>query len=86
MNLSYKQLKNDILNEAIVGISSSTSEDSTSPNANEAYSDPLLPTNGNGSMLENLLKGISNHDTADDSSANQDATTAHRSLCKNELY
>ena len=85
MNLSYKQLKNDILNEAIVGISSSTSEDSTSPNANEAYSDPPLPTNGNDSMSDNLLKNISGHDTADDSSANQDATTAH-SLCENELY
>jgi hypothetical protein len=35
-------------------------------------------------MLDNLLKGISD-DTADDSSANQEDTTAH-SLCENELY
>jgi hypothetical protein len=35
-------------------------------------------------MLDDLLKGISD-DTADDSSANQDDTTAH-SLCNYELY
>ncbi len=83
--LSFVQLKTDILNEAILGISSSTSEDSTNPDANEASTDPPLPTNGNESMLDNLLKGISDDTAGNDSSANQDDTTAH-SLCKNELY
>jgi hypothetical protein len=36
-------------------------------------------------MLDNLLKGISDDTAGDDSSANQDNTTAH-SLCKNGLY
>jgi len=36
-------------------------------------------------MLDNLLKGISDDTVGDDSSANQENTTA-RSLCKNELY
>ena len=36
-------------------------------------------------MLDNLLKGISDDTVGDDSSANQDDTTAH-SLSENELY
>jgi len=36
-------------------------------------------------MLDNLLKGISDDTVGDNSSANQDDTTA-RSQCKNELY
>jgi hAT family C-terminal dimerisation region len=80
------QLKTDILNEAIIGITSSTSEDATNPDANEAAStDPTLATNGNESVLDNLLKGISDDTVGDDLSANEDNTTAH-TLCENELY
>ena len=84
--LSFVQLKTDILNKAIRGITSSTSEDSTNLNADEAASTGPLPSiNGNESMLDNLLNGISDDTVGDESSANQDNTTAH-CVCQNELY
>ncbi len=71
---SYIQLKIDILNVAILGISPSAS-DSTNPSANEASSasdDHLAQTtNTNDIMLDNLLKSIGD-DTADDSNADHD--------------
>ena len=64
--LSFVQLKTDILNEEIRGITSSTSEDSTNLNADEAASTGPLPSiNGNESMLANLLNGISDDTVGD---------------------
>ncbi len=86
---SYIQLKTDILNEAILGISPSAS-DSTNRSANEASSasdDSLAQTtNANDIMLDDLLKSIGN-DTADDTYADDDQEeNAAKSHCENELY
>ncbi len=84
---SYIQLKTNILNKAILGISPSAS-DSTSPSANEASSasdDHLAQTvNTNDIMLNDLLKSIGD-DTADDTNADcdQEGDTA-KSQCENE--
>ena len=86
---SYIQLKTDILNEAILGITPSPS-DSTNHRANVASSasddNHTQPTNPNEIMLDNLLKSIDD-DIADDTIADdeQEGNTA-KSQCKNELY
>ena len=86
---SYIQLKTDILNEATLGISPSTS-DSTNCSANEAssaFDDNLAQTtNGNDIMLDNLLKSIGD-DTANDTYADDDQKeNAAKSQCEDELY
>ena len=86
---SYIQLKTNILNKAILGISPSAS-DSTNRSANEASSasdDNLAQTtNANDIMLNDLLKSIGN-DTADDTYADDDQEeNAAKSQCENELY
>ena len=68
--ISFLQLKTDIRNECILAFPSS-SDGSTDPDANEAASTaPTLTTIGNESILDNLLKGISDDTVADDSCAN----------------
>ncbi len=79
---SYIQLKTDILNKTILGIFPSTT-DSNPNKASSADSNPLLPTNSNDIMLDNLLKSISD-DTADDLNDQEGATA--NSKCENELY
>jgi hypothetical protein len=86
---SYIQLKTNILNKAILGISPFPS-DSTNHSANKASSasDDILAqtTNANEIMLDNFLKSIDD-DIANDTYADddQEENTA-KSQCENELY
>jgi hypothetical protein len=74
------QLKTDILNKAILSVPFTSDS-----NAYEAFSDsdPILPTNANDIMLDNLLKSVTN-DT-DDAPNDEEGATANNQ-CENELY
>ncbi len=54
-------------------------------NANEAFSDsdPILPTNANDIMLDNLLKSVT--DDTDDAPNDEEGATANNQ-CENKLY